>query len=291
MEDNMNEVEHILAIKNELGEGPLWNPEEQALYWVDIYGHCFHRLCRATGEHQVFEVGLPIGVLAFRASGGLVMATQNGFAFWDAETQALRFIADPEADRPDARFNDGAVDRQGRFWAGTMGQGPTGSLYRLDPDGSVHRMESGITVANGIGWSLDDKVMYFTDSPLHIIYAYDFDPAAGEIENRRPFIYTPDEEGNPDGLTVDSEGFIWSARWGGWKVSRYDPAGKLEREVHVPTQYPTSCTFGGKQMDELYITSAWTLLNEQQRRNQPWAGDLFRLKTDTRGLEEPKFAG
>jgi sugar lactone lactonase YvrE len=287
----MSAVEHVLAVQNKLGEGPIWDAEAQVLYWVDIEPGRFHRLDPATGEHEVFDVGLPLGALALRASGGLVMATRDGFAFWDPETGALRFIADPEADRPGARFNDGAVDRQGRFWAGTLGQGPNSSLYRLDPDGSVHTMETGVTTSNGIGWSPDDRTMYYTDSPLRVIYAYDFDPATGAIENRRPFIHTPDEEGVPDGLTVDSEGFIWSARWRGWKVTRYDPEGKPEREIRMPVQYPTSCTFGGPGLDELYITSAWTRLSEAEREEQTQAGDLFRLRAGVKGLEEPRFLG
>jgi sugar lactone lactonase YvrE len=183
----MSEVEHLLAVQNSLGEGPLWHPKEQTLYWVDIDKHCFHRLIPQTDQHETFAVGLPIGVLAFRSRGGLVMATRDGFAFWDFDKQTLEFIADPEADKPEARFNDGAVDRQGRFWAGTMSDDFTNSLYRLDPDGSVRKMESGIGVSNGTGWSPDDKIMYFTDSPKRIIYAYDFDPATGAIENRRTF--------------------------------------------------------------------------------------------------------
>jgi sugar lactone lactonase YvrE len=287
----MNQVEHVLSVKNKLGEGPLWHPEEQSLYWVDIDQHCFHRLFPATGQYEVFAVGLPVGALAFRVSGGLVLATRDGFAFWHPETQTLQFMADPEADKPEARFNDGAVDRQGRFWAGTMSAGPTSSLYRLDPDGSVHTMETGVTISNGIGWSPDDKTMYYTDTPLRMIYAYDFDPATGTIENRRPFIHTPDEPGIPDGLTVDSEGFIWSARWDGWKVTRYDPTGKVEREINLPVQRPTSCTFGGVELDELYITSAWIGFSWIKRKLQPRAGDLFRIKASVKGLKEPKFLG
>lgn len=290
------EVEHVLAVNNKLGEGPVWSVDEQALYWVDIESNCFYRLYPATGKHEVFTTGLPVGVLALRASGGLVMATKNGFAFWSPQ-QGLRFITDPEAHKPHTRFNDGAVDCRGRFWAGTMCglaemcAEPEGSLYRLDPDGSVHVMETGLAISNGIGWSPDNSLMYLTDSPLHMIYVYDFDAATGTIGNRRPFIHTPDEAGIPDGLAVDSEGCIWSARWGGWKITRYDPGGKGEREIRLPVQYPTSCAFGGEHLNELYITSAWTALSEEQRKNQPLAGDLFRVKTDIKGLERPKFAG
>ena len=133
--------------------------------------------------------------------------------------------------------------------------------------------------------------MYLTDSPLHMIYVYDFEPVTGAIENRRPFIHTPDEHGIPDGLAVDSEGFIWSARWDGWKITRYDPAGIAEREIQLPVQYPTSCAFGGERLDELYITSSWTALSEEQKKQQPYAGDLFRVKTNIKGLERPKFGG
>ncbi len=292
----MSEVEHVLAVKNKLGEGPVWSSKEQVLYWVDIESNCFYRMYPATGKYEVFDVGLPVGVLALRASDGLVMATKKGFAFWDQQ-KGLRFITDPEADKPHTRFNDGSVDGQGRFWAGTMCgmpemcEAPEGSLYRLDADGSIHIMETGLKISNGIGWSPDNKLMYLTDSPEYMIYAYDFDPATGAIENRRPLIHTPDENGIPDGLSVDSEGFIWSARWGGWKVTRYDSTGKVEREIQLPVECPTSCTFGGERLDELYITSAWTALSEEQKKQQPYAGDLFRVKTDIKGLERPKFVG
>ena len=241
----MSEVEHVLAVNNKLGEGPVWCSEEQALYWVDIESNCFYRMYPTSMKYEVFEVGLPIGVLALRVSGGLIMATKSGFAFWDTQ-QGLRLIADPEAHKPHTRFNDGAVDCQGRFWAGTMCglpemcEEPEGCLYRFDPDGSIH---------------------------------------------------TPDEHGIPDGLAVDSEGFIWSARWGGWKITRYDPTGKAEREIQLPVQYPTSCAFGGERLDELYITSAWTALSEEQKKKQPGAGDLFRIKTDLIGLVRSKFVG
>jgi len=292
----MSEVEHVLDIKNKLGEGPVWNPKEQALYWVDIESNCFYRMDPITRKYEVFDVGVAVGVLALRASGGLVMATKNGFAFWDRQ-KGLRLIADPEAHKPHTRFNDGAVDSQGRLWAGTMCglpkmcEEPEGSLYRIDPDCSVHIMETGLTISNGIGWSPDNKLMYLTDSPLRMIYVYDFDAATGTIENRRPFIHTPDEEGIPDGLAVDSEGCIWGARWGGWKVTRYDPGGKVEQEFRLPVQYPTCCAFGGEHLNELYITSAWTALSAEQRKNQPLAGDLLRVKTDIKGLERPKFGG
>jgi sugar lactone lactonase YvrE len=223
------------------------------------------------------------------------MATQKGFAFWNEQKQELEYIADPEADKPDNRFNDGAVDSAGRFWAGTMDTSadgrPVGALYRLDPDGSVHTMETGIGTSNGIGWSPDNTIMYFVDSPLRTIFAYDFDAATGNIANRRTFVSTAGEVSEPDGLTVDSEGCIWCAYWNGAKIVRYTPHGKVERVLAVPALRVTSCVFGGPHLDELYITSSGADLTDGQRKQYPLSGDLFRLKTDIRGLEKYKFAG
>ena len=287
----MDELKHVLSVGDELGEGPLWNPDDHSLYWVDILKNCYHRYHPASGAHQVFEVGENIGVLAFRQKGGMVMATEHGFAFWNPEKKTLERIGDPEKDKPQTKFNDGAVDRQGRFWAGTLGDSYNNSLYRLDPDLSIHRMDTGFDCSNGIGWSLDNKVMYFTDSTPGIIYAYDFDPGTSGIENRRVFIDSSDRPGLPDGLTVDREGYIWSARWDGWCVERYDPDGKLERTVRLPVQFPTSVMFGGENLDDLYITSARIEIPLAERQQHPQAGDLFCLKAGVRGLLEPKFAG
>ena len=292
----MSIVEHILATHNIVGEGPVWNVQEQALYWVDIQGHTIHRLQPETKEHQVFNVGVAVGVLACRQTGGLVLATKNGFALWDMQTQVLDIIANPEVGQPLKRFNDGAVDCKGRFWAATMNeeeekQLPEGVLYRLDPDHSVHIMDTGFIIPNGIGWSPDNTRMYMTDSIRQSIYVYDFDQITGSIDARRTFVYTPDEQGVPDGLTVDSEGYIWSARWGGSKVIRYDPDGNVERVIAVPALQPSSCVFGGKNLDALYITSASKGLSNEQRKAYPLSGDLFCLKTDIKGLEKFSFAG
>ena len=292
----MNIVEHVLASQNIVGEGPVWNVKEQALYWVDIQGHTIHRLQTETGEHHVFDVGIAVGVLAFRQAGGLVLATKEGFAIWNTYTQVVDFLIDPEAGQTHKRFNDGAVDCKGRFWAGTMNeeeekQKPEGVLYRLDPDGAVHIMETGFIIPNGIGWSPDNTRMYVTDSPKHTIYIYDFDQETGAIDHRRTFVYAPEEQGVPDGLTVDSEGCVWSAYWGGAKIVRYDPQGKVERVIPVPVLQPSSCVFGGKNLDELYITSASKGLSDEQRKIYPLSGDLFCVKTAIKGLEKFSFAG
>ena len=292
----MSLVEHIVSANNVIGEGPLWHQDEQALYWVDFKeNQHIHRWSPGTGQHQVFATEIPVTALGIRASGGFIAATGKGLAFWNLSTKEFDFLSNPEAHQPHIRFNDGAVDRRGRFWAGTMNdkneQSPDGSLYRFDPNGSVHTMEKGLTVSNGLGWSPDDRTMYFTDTFRFVIYSYDFDLASGSVTNRRPFVLTCQDDGFPDGLTVDSQGFVWSAFWGGWKVVRYDPSGKIERVIGLPVQNPTSCAFGGENLDELFITSANIGLNEQQRIEQPLAGDLFRVRTGIKGIAEAKFAG
>ena len=291
----MSEVEHVLSLGSECGEGPLWVPEEKAVYCLDIPAGKVFRHHPSTGKFETFKFDLPVSALGLRVSGGFVVATQRGFAFWNPPATQLQFIADPEADKPDNRFNDGAVDRQGRFWAGTMNtvkvEAPDGSLYRLNPDLSVRRMEAGFAVYNGGAWSPDGNTMYVTNTVPGEIWAYDFDPAGGAITNRRIFARVPVEDGWPDGHTVDSEGFLWSAHWGGWRITRYDPTGKIERIVRLPVSQVSCCRFGGENMDVLYITTAWEGMTPAQRQAEPLAGDFFRVRVDVKGLPEPRFRG
>ena len=284
-------AEHFLPVSNQLGEGPLWHIEQEALYWVDIERKAFYRYLPGIDQLESYPVGQEIGCLAFRSRGGLIMALDSGIAFWDWDTKQPELITNPEEGRSGARFNDGRVDSQGRFWAGTLGEDDQSKLYRLDPDGSLKIMQGGVRISNGIGWSPDQQTMYYTDSPLRLIYAYDFDKSSGQIENRREFIEVPADQGVPDGLTVDEEGFIWSAHWDGWRISRYDPQGALERYISLPVQRPTSCAFGGKDLDLLFITSAWTGLTAAEREQQPLAGDLFVFESEVRGQAEGAFVG
>lgn len=293
----MTKLENVVKSQSKLGEGPLWSVEEQSLYWVDIHSQRVERFHPASNVHQVFEFDTTITALGFKARGGFVVATARGIGFMQLSSQTLNIVAQPESDKPHNRFNDGAVDSQGRFWAGTMYDGPEtnepteGRLYRLDLDGSVHIMEIGMTICNGLSWSPDLKTMYFTDTLRRVIYSYDYDAASGAIDHRRVFVDSSSEGGYPDGMTVDSEGGVWSVRWGGWKITRFDPAGKAEREIKLPFECPTSCAFGGEGLTELYITSAWTALTDDQRRQQPMAGDVFRLATNIKGRAPWQFAG
>lgn len=283
-------VECAFESKDILGEGPVWSVDEQALYWVDIKRALLQRLTLKTGKHTTWKMPSDIGSYALRESGEAVVALRTGFAFFDFDSGDIEPIVDPEAHLPGNRFNDGKCDRQGRFWAGTMAEtedSPSAAFYRLDVDGSCHTMRTGVTVSNGLGWSPDNKIMYYTDSPTCNIYAYDFDLASGAIHNERVFVHH--EDGFPDGLTVDAEGYVWGAKWDGWKVVRYAPNGTVDRVVDMPVQRPTSCMFGGPNLTQLFITSASIDLTEAELAQQPLAGSVFVVETGVKGLPEPKF--
>lgn len=291
----MSEVEHVLGVGNEVGESPIWIAAEGALYWIDIEGCKVFRFRPGTKELRTFEVDFPITSLWRCSDGRWITAAKTGLYFWDSETGRSEFIADPEAETPNVRFNDGVIDRQGRFLIGTINEkdleSPDGSVYRYDGGGSIAKLDSGLAVANGMGLSVDGKTLYVTDMFHSRILAYDYDTDAGVVSGRRDFVVVPVEDGWPDGLIVDSEGFVWSAHWAGWRINRYDPSGKLEREIRLPVANVTCIAFGGEQMNELYITTAWFMLSDEERRKQPLAGDLLRVKTDVKGLVEPVFRG
>ena len=286
------EAEPVLSVHNALGEGPLWHPGQRALYWVDIGAQSVHRWQPDGGAHEVFVFTVPVIALARRVAGGFLVATPKSLSFWNPPEASLQQIAVAEPEKEGARFNDGAVDPEGRFWIGTMKKGEaTSSLYRLDANRTLDVMASGLTVSNGIGWSPDRRTMYLTDSLSQTIFAYDYDPASGSIDNRRIFVHTPDEPGVPDGLAVDSAGFVWSVRCRGWKIVRYDPQGNVAAEIRLPVECPTSCAFGGPDLDQLYVTSSTALAARDHRQTQPLAGDLFRIEAGVRGLPEPAYGG
>jgi sugar lactone lactonase YvrE len=231
-----------------------------------------------------------IGSFAPRQAGGFVVALQTGLAFFDASTGLFEPVVDPESHLPQTRFNDGKCDRNGRFWAGTMGTvdgQPAGALYRFDGDHTLHTMRQDVAVSNGLGWSPDNRTMYYADSPTYNIYAFDFEPETGIISNERVFAHH--ERGFPDGLTVDAEGYVWSARWDGWQVIRFAPDGSIDRVVEMPVQRPTSCIFGGPKLSLLYVTSASVGLSQAELAKQPEAGNLFVVETGVVGLPEATF--
>lgn len=291
----MNDLEHYLSIQNEMGETPIWVPEEKLLYWVDIGSHMIFRIDVKTNEYESFKPDMPVRGLCRKSSGDWLVVTDAGLAFWDPSSNTCEFIIDPYENQPDLQFNDGAIDRQGRLVVGSYNSNqldaPDGSLYRLDADLTLHKLDKNLVLSNGIALSPDGKTLYVSEMFAHKITAYDYEIETGTAGNRRVFVAIPEDAGKPDGLTVDSHGFVWAAHWGGWRVTRYDPAGKLEREIRVPTELVTCLGFGGQNLDELYITTAWYNLSEQQRKDQPLAGDLFRIQTDITGIVEPAFDG
>lgn len=277
-----------------LGEGPVWRADTGRLVWVDILAPAIYIGDPATGEFETRPMPELVGAVVPRRRGGYVAATQAGFKAFDWASPSLSTISSPEADKPGNRFNDGKCDRRGRFWAGSMAintVGGQGSLYRLDPDGRAHVMDSGFTVSNGLGWSPDDRRFYFTDTAAKRIYVYDFDLDSGAIENRRVFVQVPEGAGVPDGMSVDSEGFVWSAHWDGWCVTRYDPEGRVDRVINLPVPRPTSCAFGGDNLSTLFITSARIRLSAQQLAEGPLSGAVFSFPAGVRGQPDHAFAG
>lgn len=255
-----------------LGEGPCWDERTGTLLWVDIPAGLVHRLDPADGSHESIDVGQPVGAAVPRASGGLALAVRDGFAVHDGE---LTVVAPVTAAEPAGnRMNDGACDRAGRFFAGTMAHDDTpgaGSLYRLDPDRRAERILDGVTISNGIGWSPDERLLYYVDTLTDRVDVFDYDPATGQVADRRLFAVLP----SPDGLTVDASGHVWVALWGGGKVVRLRPDGQLDLTVEMPATNVTSCAFGGPDLDILYVTTAW---------DGRTGGELWQRRTSFTGL-------
>jgi sugar lactone lactonase YvrE len=278
-----------------IGESPLWSVREQALYWVDVEGKCVQRFAPRTTTRARWAMPEVTSSIGLRRTGGLVAATRTGFVFLDTDSGAITPITDPEADLPGNRFNDGKVDRAGRFWAGTKNLAnnaqATGSVYRLDADGSAHRITAGISCANGIAWSPDNRTMYLCDTWVRRVYRFAFDLDAGTAHSRTLFAELAPETGYPDGLTVDAQGCIWNAHYDGWCITRYAPDGRIDRVLQMPVQHVTSLIFGGPDLATLYVTSASMRLSEDQRRSQPFAGHVFAFEPGEKGLPEPCFGG
>lgn len=281
----------IADVRATLGEGPVWVEREQALYWVDIPEQ---RLFRWSDVDGLVTHDLPAYLcsLAPRAGGGFIGAGYEGFLEVGPEL-ALTLLDNPEPDLPGNRFNDGKMDRAGRFWAGTMDRAErdaSGSLYRLDPDLRWTRVDTGYRVTNGPAFSLDGRTMYHTDSALQRVYAFDLD-RDGNASGRRIFLQFGEGDGYPDGMTVDADGCLWIAFWDGWCVRRLSPSGERLAEVTVPAQRPTSCAFGGPDLDRLYITTASRDLSAGELAEQPQAGGLFMTMPGVKGIAEQPFAG
>jgi len=275
-----------------LGEGPVWVKREGALYWLDIKGRKVFRL-DADGRVTEWPTPVRVGSIAPRASGGFIAGTEDGIAAIDLDSNRFDILANPEEDQPGNRFNDGKLDRQGRFWAGTMDdseRADSGTLYRLDRNLDVTAFDRGYRVTNGPAFSPDGRIMYHNDSARQVTFRFDLGAGDGPGA-RTTFLQFGPGEGFPDGMTVDSEGCLWIAFWDGWCVRRYSPAGDWLETIRMPVARPTSCAFGGPDLDRLYISSASIGLDEEAIEMQPNAGGLFMVRPDVRGLADDPFAG
>lgn len=289
------DIRVLVDCKNILGEGPLWDVQEQRLYWIDSFGNKVFRCTEHGTEIAEWDVPANIGSMALREQGGAVISLQTGFHFLDFGTGETTPIHDPESNIPSTRLNDGKVDRQGRFIAGSMDmkeEGPNGGLYRLDPDLSVHKLEDKIICSNGPCWSPDGKTFYFTDTWSEEISAYDYDTATGTPSNKRRFASFKEIGGAPDGATVDAEGYVWSAAVYSGQLVRFAPDGRIDRIIKTPVLKVTSVMFGGPNLDVLYVTSMARPPLPRFPEDGLMAGHLFAIHgLGVRGIPERRFLG
>lgn len=281
-----------IEVENALGESILWNEDDQSAWWTDIEGKVLHRFDWRSQTLRRFATPERLSAFGFIAGeASLVCAFESGFALFDPETGLKSPIARPDGLMAGMRLNDGRVDRQGRFWAGAMVEDPASPraarLYCLQ-DGSIQTRVDGLSISNGICWSPDSAWFYFADSGKCTIWRYSFDAATGAISDPHVFAQTTDGA-CPDGATVDAEGHIWSAQWGGGCIVRYAPDGRIDRVLKVPVSQPTCVAFGGPNLDLLFVTTARVGLNRDELGAQTGAGDVLVYNVQAQGLPENRF--
>ena len=266
----------------EVGENPLWHPAEKRVYWSDITTGRIFYYDTVTRKHGLHNEGTIVGGFTIQSDGTLLCFMDDG-AIGTLRNGKFDYLMKSIPGEEQHRFNDVAADPQGRIFCGTVSKtlDVPGRLYRLDRDGSITKVVDGVGVSNGIGWTLDHKHMYYTDSKARTIYIFDYDEGTGEISNQRPFVQVTD--GMPDGMTVDSEGYIWSARWDGSALHRFTPNGKQDRKVEFPAKQVSSVIFGGDDLTDMYVTTAG---GQDKAKNGPGAGALFRVNVGIKGLPE-----
>ena len=285
-----DEILHVQAI---LGEGIVWDSRRSLLWWTDIHARQLYRYDWAGGNLRkltTIERVASFGLVA--DSDQLITAFSSGLGFYDAIEQSVRWLYGPDTAPAGLRFNDGKVDRRGRFWAGTMmeadGHGTSACLYSVEGKGTVRCHLRQLRISNGLSFSPDGGRMYFADSPTREISVYELLEPEGILGERRSFAHTP-EGAFPDGAAVDVDGCLWSAHWGAGCVVRYTPAGKIDRVLHVPARQPTCVCFGGPDLDVLCVTSARQGLDSEVLAGQPHAGDVFLYRLGVQGLPEPEY--
>ena len=276
----------------DLGEGVIWSPQDDVLVWIDVKSGELFRHGHSDGPRSRKRFDATIGSVAPRRDGGWVMGLGRDVVLVDRDDEIVGRIELPGVPATH-RTNDGAVDPAGRLFQGTMAlseQGAEASLFRVDPDRSVRTVVDGVSISNGIGWSPDDSLMYYVDSPTYRVDVFDFEADSGEISDRRPLVEFDGSHGGPDGMTVDSDGCLWVAFFGGGCVRRYSPAGELLDIVSVDAPHTTSCAFGGPDLDTLYITTARHLLDPHLVEAHPLSGGLFAADVDATGVPTNLFA-
>jgi len=285
------EIEVRVRTRNRLGEAPVWITRERALRWVDIEGRRLYRYDPAAGDVSFVDFDEEISCVVPRRDGGFLCTFASGFALLDDNARFLRWLARPELDLADTMFNDGGVDPAGRFYCGTMNtvsKEPTGALYRLERDGSATAVVHGVSTSNSLAWSPSGDTLYFCDTNERTIRAYAYDIATGSVGARRAFAPADAAPGKPDGSAVDSQGYLWNARWRGWSLARFAPDGSLDRLVDLPVKCPTCCAFGGADMRTLFITTATKALSVEELEDQPMAGSLLALRVEVPGFQRPE---
>lgn len=262
-----------------LGEGPVWDAARSTICWVDIENGLIHQYHTRRQLHSTTAVQQLIGSVALTREGDFIAALKSGIGIIQRDTGTIRIISSPECHLPNNRFNDGKCDPAGRFWAGTVSlseQPQAGNVYMLTHELQVIRKIKQVTIPNGMAWSPDAQTFYFIDSPARTVVAYGYNNETGDIRDKRVVLEIPATAGLPDGMTIDSEGMLWIAHWNGWQVSRWNPhTGEQLHRIELPVANITSCTFGGDNLDDLYITTAAKGLTAEQKQAQPLAGSLF----------------
>ena len=284
----------ILDIQAKLGEGALWEPQKEVLLWVDIEGRKLMIFNPEKGTNEVIDVEERIGTVVPVDQKRALLALQNGIFYLDYVTGSRTLIVNPLDTIENIRFNDGKCDPAGRFWVGTMklkGPPKQAALYCLYNEHDVSIVEQGITISNGLVWSNNKKTMFYIDTPVRKVAAYDYDHQTGKISNKRFVIEVDKAIGAPDGMAIDEEGMLWIALWGGEAVGRFDPnTGEMIGKVEVPgAKNITSCAFGGKDLNQLYITSASVGMKDEEKEIFPDAGSLFMVQTGIKGMKANYF--
>jgi sugar lactone lactonase YvrE len=290
----VSELEVVVPAAGELCEGPVWDDTTGRLYFVDILAGLVHSVDPGTGWREQWNLGVPVGAVAPRRGGGWIAALERGFQLFDTDWRPAGPLVPAPGQPPGTRFNDGYCDPAGRFWAGTLSYAATPdicALYRMEADGTVAEVVPGVDLSNGLAWSPAGDRLYYVDTAKGIVDRMRFDPERGTVAGRETLVAVPAGQGVPDGLTVDREGYLWVAFWDGGCVRRYSPGGDLDQVLHLPVDRVTSVAFGGADLGDLYITTAWEGLSEQQRDRQPLAGSVFRCRPGVAGLPTPRFAG